>query len=73
MPSTLNQKCTVFLATGLSQGSPQRDPEEQDMRSAWFSRTEVERLIIDGTVSDAKSIAAYALLLLREATPRPAP
>ena len=73
MPSTLNQKCTVFLATGLTQDSPQRDPEEQDMRSAWFSRSEVERLITDGTVSDAKSIAAYALLLLREATPRPAP
>jgi 8-oxo-dGDP phosphatase len=41
------------------------------MRSAWFSRSEVEHLIRDGTVSDAKSIAAYALLLLREATPAP--
>jgi len=70
MPSTLNQKCTVFLATGLSQHSPQRDPEEADMRSAWFSRSEVERLISDGTFSDAKSIAAYALLLLHEARPR---
>jgi 8-oxo-dGDP phosphatase len=73
MPSTLNQKCTVFLATGLTQGTPQRDPEEDDMRSAWFSRSEVERFITDGTISDAKSIAAYALLLLRETTPRPAP
>jgi 8-oxo-dGDP phosphatase len=73
MPSTLNQKCTVFMATGLTQGSPQREPEEQDMRSAWFSRTEVERLITDSTVSDAKSIAAYALLLLHEATPLAAP
>ncbi|WP_245644702.1 NUDIX domain-containing protein [Nocardioides jensenii] len=71
MPSTLNQKCTVFLATGLTQESPQRDPEEQDMRSAWFTRSEVERLITSGGISDAKSIAAYALLLLREAMSRP--
>ena len=71
MPSTLNQKCSVFLATGLRQHSPHRDPEEQDMRSAWFTRAEVERLITDGTVSDAKSVAAYALLLLRESTHRP--
>jgi 8-oxo-dGTP pyrophosphatase MutT (NUDIX family) len=73
MPSTLNQQCSVFLATGLTQHSPRRDPEEQDMRSAWFTRSQVEQLITDGTVSDAKSIAAYALLLLRESMPRPAP
>ena len=34
------------------------------MRSAWFTRAEVERMIRDGTVTDAKSTAAYTLLLL---------
>jgi hypothetical protein len=63
-PSTLSQRCHVFLATDLTDGTPQREPEEQDMRSAWFSRTDVERMIADGTVTDSKSIAAYALLLL---------
>lgn len=67
MPSTLTQRCAVFLATDLKQHAPRRDAEEQDMRSAWFARSEVERLIGDGTVKDAKSIAAYALLLVREA------
>lgn len=65
MPSTLNQQSTVFLATGLRQGPAQRDPEEQDMRSAWFTRREVERLITAGALTDAKSIAGFALLLLR--------
>jgi 8-oxo-dGDP phosphatase len=71
MPSTLNQKCTVFVATGLTHGSPRRDLEEQDMRSAWFMRSEVEDLIRAGTIRDGKSIAAYALLLLSEAVAQP--
>ena len=69
-PSTFNQRCTVFLATDLSHGAPQRDPGEEDMRSAWFSRADVERMISDGTITDSKSIAAYALLLMREAASR---
>lgn len=64
-PGMFSQQCRVFLATDLTQGSPQRELEEQDMRSAWFTRAEVERMISDGTVTDAKSAAAYTLLLLR--------
>jgi len=62
-PSMINHRCQVFLATDLSPGEPQRDPEEQDMRSAWFTRVDVEHMITDGEVRDAKSIAAFALLL----------
>ena len=64
-PSMFSQRCTVFLATDLTQGAPQRELEEQDMRSAWFTRADVERMINDGTMTDSKSIAAYALLLMR--------
>jgi 8-oxo-dGTP pyrophosphatase MutT (NUDIX family) len=63
-PSTFSQSCAVFLATDLAEGVPQRDLEEQDMRSAWFTRTQVERMMRDGSISDSKSIAAYALLLV---------
>lgn len=70
MPSTLDQRCAVFVATGLTQESPNRDPEEHDMRSAWFTRSEVEHLIAAGTICDAKSVAAYTLLLLSEAAAR---
>lgn len=63
-PSTFSQTCAVFLATDLTEGTPHRDPDEQDMQSAWFTRTQVERMMRDGIVSDSKSIAAYALLLV---------
>jgi 8-oxo-dGDP phosphatase len=69
-PSTFNQRCRVFLATELTQGAPQRGPEEEDMRSACFSRGDVERMINDGTITDSKSIAAYGLLLVHESASR---
>ena len=36
------------------------------MRSAWFTRDEAEQMFATGTLADAKSAAAYLLLLLRE-------
>ncbi len=67
-PSMFNQRCRVFLATDLTQGAPQRELEEQDMTSAWFTRADVEGMINAGTITDAKSTAAYTLLLLHEQT-----
>jgi len=69
-PGMFSQRCRVFVATDLSYGEPQRELAEQDMRSSWFTRADVERMIVDGTVTDAKSAAAYALLLLNERTSR---
>jgi 8-oxo-dGTP pyrophosphatase MutT (NUDIX family) len=69
-PGMFSQRCRVFVATDLSDGEPQRELAEQDMRSSWFTRADVERMIVDGTVTDAKSAAAYALLLLHERTSR---
>lgn len=63
-PGMLSQRCHVFLATDLTHGRPEPEVAEQDMRSAWFGRAEVERMIADGTMTDAKTGAAYALLLL---------
>ncbi len=70
-PSTFTQRCSVFLATDLTAGPPQRDLEEQDMRSAWLSRADVERMITDDTITDAKSMAAYTLLLLHRRRTNP--
>ena len=67
-PGMSSQRGRVFLATELTQGSPEREPEEQDMRSAWFTRTEVESMIGSGEITDAQSVAAYGLLLLHERT-----
>jgi 8-oxo-dGTP pyrophosphatase MutT (NUDIX family) len=65
-PGMSSQRGRVFLATGLTEGGPERELEEQDMRTAWFSRTEFETMIRTNEITDAQSVAAYALLLLRE-------
>ena len=67
-PGVSSQRGRVFLATGVTQGEPEREDTEADMRSGWFGRAELEDMIRTGTVTDAQSIAAYGLLLLHEAT-----
>lgn len=64
-PGMTSQRGWVFLATGIAEGEHDREHEEQDMRSAWFSRAAVEQMIRGGVIADAQSIAAYALFLLR--------
>lgn len=65
-PGMSSQRGWVFVATDITEGDHDREHEEQDMRSAWFSRTEVEQMIRDGEITDAQSIAAWALYLLSE-------
>jgi len=61
-----SQRGRVFLATELTEGQPEREHTEQDMRTAWFSRSQVVKMIENGEITDAQSIAALGLLLLRE-------
>jgi 8-oxo-dGDP phosphatase len=63
-PGMSSQRGRVFLATNLTEGQHDREREEQDMHSQWFSRAQLERMIRDGDITDAQSIAAWALLLL---------
>ena len=65
-PGMSSQRGWVFLATGITEGEHDREHEEQDMHSEWFTRAQVERMIRDGDITDAQTIAAWALLLLRE-------
>ncbi|MCF7550356.1 NUDIX hydrolase [Pseudonocardia sp. WMMC193] len=64
-PGMSSQRGHVFLATELVQGEPRREHSEQDMRQAWFTIAEFERMIADGEITDAQSIAAYQLMRLR--------
>ncbi|OBH86549.1 ADP-ribose pyrophosphatase [Mycobacterium sp. E2989] len=66
-PGMTSQRGWVFLATGIAEGEPDLEPEEQDLRSAWFDREDVEQLIRSGVIADAQSVAAYGLFLLRQA------
>jgi 8-oxo-dGTP pyrophosphatase MutT (NUDIX family) len=63
-PGMSSQRGNVFLATGITEGEHDREHEEQDMHSEWFSRAQMEQMMRDGGITDAQSIAAWALLLL---------
>ncbi|WP_213451172.1 NUDIX domain-containing protein [Rhizomonospora bruguierae] len=55
----------VYLATGLNEGSPEREASEQDMRHQAFTDEEIEQLIVTGQLVDAPSLAALTLYRLR--------
>ncbi|MCX2930742.1 NUDIX hydrolase [Mycobacterium sp. CVI_P3] len=61
-----SQRGSVFLATDITEGEHDREHEEQDMHFAWFERSRFEDMVRSGEITDAQSIAAYGLLLLRE-------
>ncbi|MGB0971931.1 MAG: NUDIX domain-containing protein [Mycobacterium sp.] len=63
-PGMSSQRGRVFLAMGITEGPHDREHEEQDMRSRWFARAEVEQMIRDGAITDAQSIAAWTLMTL---------
>ena len=63
-PGISSQRGRVFLATQLTEGPHDREHEEQDMRSAWFTRAEVETMMREGVITDAQSMAAWTLMLL---------
>ena len=61
-----SQRGRVFVATDISEGDHDREHTEQDMRSEWFSRSDVEAMMREGEITDAQSLAAWALFLLSE-------
>ncbi|APE33912.1 ADP-ribose pyrophosphatase [Nocardia mangyaensis] len=65
-PAITNQRGHCFLATDLVPGAPEREHEEQDMRTAWFSRARVEAMIMRGEIVDAHTLAAFGMLLMHE-------
>ncbi|MHC1560157.1 NUDIX domain-containing protein [Actinomycetospora sp. C-140] len=64
-PGLSSQRGRAFLATDLTAGEPDREETEADMRFAWVSRAEFEARARGGEITDAQTLAAYALLMLR--------
>jgi len=60
-PGFCSQRVDVWLATGLSAGPPQRERTEQGMRSRRVTDAEFRRMVEQGELVDAASLAAYAL------------
>lgn len=55
------QRFDVFLATGLVQGEPDREPSEQDMVHRFVREDELWGMVASGEVADAHTLAALAL------------
>lgn len=56
-----DQPCHVFLAEGLTQGELQREAEEVDLISKWFSVEDLERMIRNGEIKDSATLSAFLL------------
>ena len=65
-PGMSSQRGQVYLGTGLTAGEPQREHQEQDMLAAWFTPAEFEEMARRGQLTDAQTLAAYALLRLHD-------
>ena len=61
------QKQHVFLATGLTATQKDPDPEEHDLVVRSVSVEEFERMMLDGTIRDNCTIAAWGLYLMWKA------
>jgi 8-oxo-dGDP phosphatase len=60
------QYCQSFLATELTPGPNDLEPEELGLVHEWRSRDQFEEMIKQGLIIDDSTLAAYALLLLAE-------
>lgn len=61
------QKQHVYLATGLSQSETDRDAEEHDLTVHSLAVEEFERLMREGIIADASTVAAWGLYLMGKA------
>jgi ADP-ribose pyrophosphatase len=59
------QPFDVWLATDLTQGEQALEPEEEGLRVGRFELARVEEMIVDGTIVDSATVAAFGLLRLR--------
>ncbi|HVJ09154.1 MAG TPA: NUDIX hydrolase [Acidisarcina sp.] len=64
-----NQGFHIFRATGLTQGEPSLEPEEQDLTVKRVTIAEFESMIQSGGIKDAGTISAWMLLKMYEARP----
>jgi 8-oxo-dGTP pyrophosphatase MutT (NUDIX family) len=61
------QKQHVFLATGLTPAPGDRDAEEHDLVPRSFTIEEFEQMMLDGTIRDGCTLAAWGLYLVWKA------
>ena len=60
----MNQKHHVYLAEGLTSGATEPDPEEHDLTLHRRSVSEFESMLLDGTIVDNCTAAAWGVYLV---------
>ena len=66
------QKQYVFLAEGLTQAESDPDPEEHDLVIRSVAIEDFERMMLDGTIQDVCTLAAWGFYLMRKQRQSPA-
>jgi 8-oxo-dGTP pyrophosphatase MutT (NUDIX family) len=61
----LTQPMHVYVATGLTQLEAQPEPEEQDIIRGTFTWVEFHKMVEEGQIADAQTLAALSLLRLK--------
>jgi ADP-ribose pyrophosphatase len=61
----LTQPIHIFVATGLTQHDAQPEQEEQDIVRGSFTWSEFHRMVAEGEIVDAHTLAALSLLRLK--------
>jgi len=61
------QREYVYLATGLTQSAREPDEEEHDIQVRSFPIDDFERMMLDGTIQDGCTLAAWGFYLLWKA------
>ncbi|MDO9356887.1 MAG: NUDIX hydrolase [Solirubrobacteraceae bacterium] len=69
-PGISNQFCDVWFATELEEGETDLEPEEQGLITPWpVTPEEFDAHMADGDITDAATLAAWAMLMRRGALP----
>lgn len=68
-PGFVAEKMTIYLATGLSQGEA-APMEDERIETRWFRAKEVEEMILNGQITDAKTVVGYFLWKQDRSRPR---
>jgi ADP-ribose pyrophosphatase len=57
-PGYVEEKMTIFLATGITQGEAQ-PMEDEKIETRWFSGVEIDRMLRSGKIVDGKTMIGY--------------
>jgi ADP-ribose pyrophosphatase len=61
-PGYVEEKMNIFLATELTEGE-QQPMDDERIETRWFTRKELHSAILDGRISDGKTLIGFFLWL----------